>query len=175
MTPEVLAVALGIPAGRARIWAAPLTAAMERFAIDTPKRQAAFLAQVGHESGRLKYTTELWGPTPAQKRYEGRADLGNDQPGDGFKFRGRGLLQTTGRANYRLVSQRLGEDFIAHPELLSSPNWAALSAGDYWAMRNLNPLADSGAFRELTKRINGGFNGLADRLALWELAKEALG
>lgn len=175
MTPLVLATALGISEARARVWAGPLTETMDRYAITSPKRQAAFLAQVGHESGRLKYTTELWGPTAAQKRYEGRLDLGNTEPGDGFRFRGHGLIQVTGRANHRLVSERLGEDFVSHPEKLAEYRWAALSAGDFWDRMRLNPLADSGAFRDITRKINGGLNGLADRLALWALAKEALG
>ncbi len=174
MTPEVLAAALGISLPRAKVWAGPLTETMDRYDIDTPERQAAFLAQIGHESGRLKYTTELWGPTPAQKRYEGRKDLGNTEPGDGFRYRGRGLLQVTGRANYQRASERLCQDFIGHPDLLAEYRWAALSAGDYWHRNRLNPIADSGDFVTLTRRINGGENGLDDRLALWAMAKRAL-
>jgi putative chitinase len=175
VTPLTLSRALGISEARARVWAVPLTEAMESHHIDTPRRQAAFLAQVGHESGRLKFTTELWGPTPAQKRYEGRADLGNTEPGDGFRFRGRGLLQVTGRANYAKASQRLCIDCVARPELLAEYKWAAMSAADFWHRNGLNAFADSGAFRDLTKKINGGLNGLSDRLALWATAKEALG
>ena len=90
---ESLARCLGIPQQRAITWAAPLNAAMQKFGIDTPARQAAFLAQIGHESARLRHVRELWGPTPAQSRYEGRKDLGNSQKGDGFKYRGRSLIE----------------------------------------------------------------------------------
>jgi putative chitinase len=148
---------------------------MVRYEITARERQAAFLAQVGHESGRLRFTSEIWGPTPAQARYEGRADLGNNQKGDGFRYRGRGLLQTTGRANYRALSQRLGVDFEANPELLAEYKWAALSAADFWGMKGLNTLADYGQFEKITRRINGGLNGYADRCKLWEQCKKAVG
>ena len=123
----------------------------------------------------MRYTTELWGPTPAQSRYEGRADLGNVVKGDGFRFRGRGLLQTTGRGNYRSLSRRLGVDFENQPELLAEYKFAALSAADYWDAHKLNALADSGDFVTLTKRINGGTNGMDDRLKLWAMCKQAIG
>lgn len=158
----------------------PITAAMEAYDISTPERQAMFLANVGHESGGLKWLTELWGPTEAQKRYEGRADLGNTQTGDGFQFRGRGLLQTTGRANYRKLTERLqsrlegSPNFEVTPELLSQPKWAAMSAGDFWDMKNLNALADRGAFVDVVRRINGGINGLDERMRLYNLAKAIL-
>src|SRR5260221_1710374 len=90
MTPEQLAACLGVPAARAQTWADPLSAAMALYAIDSPARQAAFVAQVGHESGRLVYVKELWGPTGAQAGYEGRHDLGNTEPGDGPLYCGRG-------------------------------------------------------------------------------------
>jgi len=171
----VLAAALGIPDQRARAWFPHLYAAMVHYGITTKARQAAFLAQVGHESGRLRYVSEIWGPTPAQARYEGRADLGNTQSGDGFRYRGRGLLQITGRANYRSLSRRLGVDFEANPELLADFKWAAMSAGDYWDSRKLNAIADAGDFERLTRKINGGLNGYADRLKLWAMCKEAVG
>jgi putative chitinase len=154
---------------------------MAFYMIDTPLRQAMFLANVGHESGRLQYTTELWGPTPAQKGYEGRKDLGNTQPGDGSRFRGHGLIQTTGRANHAAARDRLRArfpdvpDFVEHPEQLADPQWAALSACDYIDMRGLNAVADSGNFREYVRRINGGFNGMPDREALYKGARAALG
>lgn len=147
---------------------------MAEFGIDTPTRQAAFLAQIGHESGGLHWSVEIWGPTEAQRRYEGRRDLGNVQIGDGFRFRGRGLIQTTGRANYVATGKALGVDLIAKPELLALPELAARSAAWYWKSRNLNALADAGDFERITRKINGGLNGQAERIALWESARGAL-
>lgn len=181
MTPEILAACTGAPLARAALFAEPLAVGMAFYAIDTLTRKAMFLANVGHESGGLKYTTELWGPTPAQKGYEGRADLGNTQPGDGSKYRGRGLFQTTGRANHRAVTMRLRErfnlkvpDFEAEPMRLAEPQWAALSACDYVDMRRLNMVADSGDFVRYVKGVNGGINGLADRQRLYARALEVL-
>ena len=102
---------------------------MREFDINTPLRQAAFLAQVGHESGGLHWLVELWGPTLAQRHYEDRDDLGNTIPGDGLRFRGRGLLQTTGRSNYLRTGKALGVDLIANPEKLAEPELASRSAG----------------------------------------------
>lgn len=151
-----------------------LDAAFEEFEINTPKRQAAFLAQIGHESGHLRYLKEIWGPTDVQKRYEGRADLGNTNPGDGSRFRGRGYLQTTGRANYAKTGAALGVDLEQSPELLEQPEWAIRSAGWFWKEHGLNELADAGNFEKITRRINGGLNGYAERCALWESAKVIL-
>lgn len=149
--------------------------------ITTPARIAAFLAQVGHESGGFRYTSEIWGPTPAQQRYEGRKDLGNTQPGDGSRYRGHGFIQTTGRANHAAVRDRLRErlsvevpDFEEHPEALAELPWACLSAADYWDMRKLNALADAGDFEGITRKVNGGLNGHADRVARWERVKAVL-
>ena len=175
MTPETLAAALGINLARAQTWVDPLSAAMALYAIDSPARQAAFLAQVGHESGRLVYVRELWGPTPAQEGYEGREDLGNTEQGDGFKYRGRGLIQVTGRANYQTCGAALVLPLVDHPELLEQPDNASLSAAWFWNSHNLNDLADIGDFNTITRRINGGLNGLPDRLALYALCKSALG
>lgn len=180
MSPDLLRQAVGCTPERAALYADPLSVACAFYGIDTPVRLAAFLAQIGHESGALRYTTELWGPTPAQARYEGRADLGNTQPGDGERFKGRGLIQTTGRFNHARVRDRLRErfpdvpDFEAEPERLAEPQWAALSATDYWDWKGLNALADAGSFELITRRINGGLNGYADRLARWKRAQEAL-
>ena len=171
MTPQQLARSTGARIDRAIEWRPHVEAAMAEFEINTPARQAAFLAQIGHESGGLRWATELWGPTEAQRRYEGRKDLGNTEPGDGYKFRGRGLIQTTGRANFADTGEALGVYLLSDPSLLSLPELAARSAGWYWQSRGLNALADVGDFRRITLRINGGTNGLADRLALHEAAK----
>ena len=181
ITTDTLRAALGCSTLRAASWAPHIQRACQIFAINTPARLAAFLAQIGHESGRLQFSREIWGPTPAQARYEGRADLGNVQPGDGRRFAGRGLIQTTGRANYGATRDGLRQfmpdvpDFEANPILLEQPQWAALSAAWYWHSRGLNALADVGDFRRICLRVNGGTNGMADRLALWEKAKDALG
>jgi putative chitinase len=175
VSPETLAAALGVPSARAQTWADPLSAAMALYAIDSLKRQAAFLAQVGHESGRLIYVRELWGPTPAQEGYEGRADLGNTEPGDGFKFRGRGLIQVTGRANYATCGAALCLPLTDSPELLESPSNAAQSAAWFWNSRGLNAFADVMDFETITRRVNGGLNGWDDRVALWKMALAAFG
>jgi putative chitinase len=140
------------------------------YQITTPTRISAFLAQVGHESGGLHYLKEIWGPTPAQTGYEGRLDLGNVVKGDGKKFMGRGLLQTTGRANYTKCGTALYLDLVNHPELLEVPENALKSACQFWKDNNLNALADSGSFKALTKKINGGYNGLEERTTLYNKA-----
>ena len=135
---------------------------------------------MGHESGRLVYVREIWGPTAAQLRYEGRRDLGNVEPGDGKRFLGRGLIQVTGRDNYKAATRALravesrAPDFEQDPVALEQPPWAALSAAWFWHSRGLNALADRGDFLGITKKINGGTNGLDDRLALWAAAKKVL-
>ncbi len=151
-----------------------LNTAMVRYQIVGPKRIAAFIAQIGHESGQLRYVKEIWGPTKAQVRYEGRADLGNSQPGDGSKFRGRGLIQITGRANYMACGEGLGLDLIKQPELLEKPQHACMSAAWFWATNRLNTLADVGDITKISRRINGGSNGLQDRLAFFKKACEVL-
>ena len=151
-----------------------LNAAMNRYQIVGAKRIAAFLAQIGHESGQLKYVKEIWGPTKAQARYEGRADLGNTVAGDGSKYRGRGLIQITGRANYKACGEALALDLINEPELLEKPQHACMSAAWFWASRGLSTLADAGQFDKITQRINGGQNGAADRQALYAQALKVL-
>ena len=151
-----------------------LNTAMNRYQIIGTKRVAAFIAQIGHESGQLKYVKEIWGPTAAQARYEGRKDLGNTVAGDGSKYRGRGLIQITGRANYMACGEGLGLDLIKQPELLEKPQHACMSAAWFWATRGLNTLADAGQFDKITRRINGGQNGAADRQALYARALKVL-
>jgi putative chitinase len=175
VTPELLSAATGCTPRNAQLWSAPLTAAMAEFEIDSRYRQAAFLAQVSHESGSFVYVREIWGPTAAQLRYEGRTDLGNTVPGDGYLFRGRGLIQVTGRDNYRAVGAALGLPLLARPELLEDPDNAARSAAWWWKAHGLNELADGQLFTAITQRINGGQNGAQDRIDRYHRALEALG
>ena len=118
MNVQELSRATGAAEWRAESWLHHIESAMSEFDINTPARKAMFLAQIGHESGGLRWIKELWGPTPSQSRYEGRADLGNTVKGDGFKFRGRGLIQVTGRDNYRNVGEALGFDLLRLPPAL---------------------------------------------------------
>jgi putative chitinase len=179
VNPLALQSLYGCRPALAKRWAGPLAACMRLAEVDQHHhRAAAFLAQVGHESGRLVYVREIWGPTAQQKRYDpvttlaGR--LGNTKPGDGRRYMGRGLIQTTGRANYALTTVLLREllgsevpDFEADPLQLEVDVWAAMSAGLFWRAKRLNRWADAGDFAELTRRINGGYNGLADRQLLY--------
>lgn len=175
LTAQQLAAACQSRLSVAQRWLGPIVQAMDRYGIDTPQRQAAFLAQIAHESGRFQYVREIWGPTPAQRRYEGRGDLGNTVPGDGRRFLGRGLIQITGRNNYRAAGLALEIDLIRAPERLEEPEFAALSAAWFWRSKGLNELADLGDFDRITRRINGGLNGIEERRALWVSARAALG
>jgi predicted chitinase len=159
-----------------------LTAAMTEFAIITPARAAAFLAQLAHESGQFRYMEEIWGPTGAQRRYEPVTKLsqalGNTEAGDGKRFKGRGPIQLTGRANYQRFGGLLNVDLLADPLQAADPAVAFRVAGLYWSKKGLNQLADvatADAFKEITRRINGGTNGLADRQAFYAVARTALG
>lgn len=136
-----------------------LIAGMEVYQINTPLRIAMFMANMAHESGSLRYVREI----ASGQAYEGREDLGNIHPGDGKKYKGRGLIQITGRTNYETISKAFGVDFISKPELLEDPEWAAKSACWWWATYGCNKLADTGVFEKTVKRINGGYNGLDDR------------
>lgn len=175
LTPEQLRDAACCSTSRAISWAPHINAALDRYGIDTPLRIAAWLAQISHESAQLCRTVEIWGPTDAQRRYEGRADLGNVRAGDGERFKGRGLIQITGRANYAAYSRSAGIDFTALPEQLAQPTHAALSAGWYWRERGLNALADARDMVQITRRINGGENGLRARLDIYRVACQTLG
>jgi putative chitinase len=130
--------------------------------INTPLRLAHFLAQIEHESGGFKYLTEL-GSKSYFEKYEGRKDLGNTQKGDGYKFRGRGYIQVTGRYNYTALSKDTRIDFVNNPDLLATEVNAIVSACWFWSKKNLNALADKDDLIGITKRVNGGTNGLEDR------------
>ena len=171
-----------LPAAKRTTYFPFLTAAVSEFGIDQPARTAAFLAQLAHESAQFKFMEEIWGPTAAQRRYEPpdklATNLGNTEPGDGFRFKGRGPIQVTGRANYRRFGDLLGLDLVATPAQAASPEVAFRIAALFWSKKGLNELADRvtpEAFREITRRINGGFNGLAERQRFYETAKTVLG
>lgn len=148
-----------------------LNKAMAEAKINTPQRQEMFIAQLAHESGELRYMEEI----ASGAAYEGRKDLGNTQPGDGKRYKGRGPIQLTGRANYRAAGKALGIDLEGHPERAKDPDVAFRIAGWYWGSRNLNSYADAGNFREVTRRINGGYNGMASREMYYRRAQGALG
>lgn len=183
-------------------WLEPLNKTFEKYEINTPVRQAAFIGQCGHESASFKVLQEnlnysakglmaTWPsrfPTMeeaqkiernpekiANKVYGGRADLGNTEEGDGWRFAGKGLIQLTGRTNYTVCGQALGKPFAEHPELVLEPENAALSAGWFWNKRGLNALADDQSWELLTKRINGGTHGLQDRIERTHKAMDILG
>ena len=155
-----------------------LNTAMVRFQIIGTKRIAAFIAQIGHESGQFRYVRELGSDQYLSKYDTGSLAkrLGNtpEADGDGQKYRGRGLIQITGRANYITCGEALALDLVNHPELLEKPQHACMSAAWFWASRGLNTLADAGQFDKITLRINGGQNGAADRQALYARALRVL-
>ena len=195
LTTSLLMKVYGCNASKAELWLPHFESATRFAGTDADQnRLACFLAQIGHESGRLRYTREIWGPTSQQLRYEYGTPLartlGNFQPGDGRRYMGRGLIQITGRMNYRIATARMRAvveeeysqegspievpDFEASPADLERPLWAAMSAALYWRQRDLNSFADRHDFVTLTRRINGGINGLADRQALYGVALGAL-
>jgi predicted chitinase len=155
-----------------------LNRVMEEYGISNPFRCAHFLAQLAHESGELRYMEEIWGPTPAQNRYEPPSllaeKLGNTERGDGKRFKGRGPIQITGRRNYELYGQQLGVDLVSNPALAATPQIGFSIAGLYWRSNGLNQLADIDDIVSITKRINGGVNGLAERRAYCKRAKAVL-
>ena len=150
----------------------------EVFHIDTPKRMAHFLAQIAHETSELRYTKEVGNKAYFHKYDEGKLKnmLGNLKDGDGYKYRGRGLIQITGRANYQAYqkSKYCRGDIMEHPELLEQPLGATKSAMWWWWKHGLNELADSDSFLAITKTINGGTYGLEHRRTFLKIAKAAL-
>ena len=190
-------VAVGVKPDTAVDWLRPIQSTCERFEINTPLRISAFLAQCAHESGgftrlveNLNYSAEalmrVWPkrfPTMeiamryhrnpekiANSVYASRMGNGPEESGEGWKYRGRGLKQLTGKSNYTACSRGLGADLVANPDLLVNPEFAALSAGWFWKTNNCSPLADAREFELLTKRINGGLIGLNDRKARYAKA-----
>lgn len=172
LTEEALIAIAPAAKSKAALFLPHINATMQRYEITTLNRAAMWIAQVMHESGQLVYTKEI----ASGSAYEGRKDLGNIHPGDGVRYKGRGLIMVTGRANYEAVSKDFGIDAIAHPELLESPEYATMVAGWFWNKHGLNAYADQpaswkkvingkvyGPFEYMTRVINGGLNGLADR------------
>ena len=175
-----------------------LNTAMNRYQIVGTKRIAAFIAQVVHESGDLMRLVEnlSYSADALCRTWPSRFDaslaiavarkpeqianiaygnrMGNNTPGDGWKYRGRGLIQITGKNNYRACGEALGLDLITQPGLLAKPQHACMSAAWFWATNGLNSSADEGMFETITRRINGGLNGLADRQALYARAMQVL-
>lgn len=204
ITAPLLVAAVGCSQAVAQRFLEPIADTARAYSITSPVRLAAFLAQVGHESGSFGRTVEnlsysadgLLATWPARFTremaeqmarkpeliachvYGGR--LGNNKDRDGWTYRGRGLVQITGKTNYEAITEGLAEkvgavpDFVLQPDLLADPRWAALSAGCYWNDRHLNELADMGDFDKITTRINGGQNGRADRRDRFSRAMKAL-
>lgn len=184
----------------AGVFVSALNDAMARFKIEGRQRVAAFLAQVGHESGQLRMLVEnlnysaeglirTWpkrfnlataisvARKPEQIAnivYASRLGNGSAETGDGWRYRGRGLIQITGWVNYQACGSALSLDVLTKPELLEQPAYAALSAAWFWSINGLNELADAGQFDAITRRINGGLNGQSERLKLWARASAAL-
>lgn len=169
---EALSTLVGGP--RAGQWYEHLNRALREFYITEPLEVAHFLAQVLHETGGLRWLEEIWGPSAAQRRYEGRADLGNIESGDGYLFRGRGLIHLTGRNNYQRAGLALGLPLVERPEMASEPEHAARIACWYWNSRGLGRAALRDDLEQVTRGVNGGVNGLADRAAWLARAKAAL-
>lgn len=182
-------------------WTPALNETMERFDISNKYRIAAFLAQVAHESGGFKFVVEnlnysadallrvfpKYFPTPeianeyarqperiANRAYANRMGNGDEASGDGWAYRGRGLIQLTGKNNYASFSLQMDNNCLVEPDIVAEPKLAALSAGWYWNSRNINPVADTDDIKEVTRLVNGGYNGLADRDAKYEKLMQIL-
>jgi predicted chitinase len=160
-----------LSAAKAQEYLPHLNNAMAEAGINTPRQKANFLAQLAHESGQFRYMEEI----ASGAAYEGRRDLGNTQPGDGTRFKGRGPIQLTGRSNYQAAGRALGLDLVNNPAQAATPEVGFRTAAWFWNTRGLNNLAEQGNFREVTRRINGGFNGLADRQQYYNRALSVLG
>lgn len=167
----LLRILPGVPEQHVDEYLQLLNDAMTDAAIFGPLRQAMFLAQTGHESGSFRYLEEI----ADGHAYEDRKDLGNTQPGDGRRFKGRGIIQLTGRLNYGAFGTDMGQDFIAHPERVASPEWAFEAASWFWRRHFLNHYADARDIEGVTRIINGGLNGLADRKEIYARALSVFG
>jgi len=168
---QLMAIMPKLSRAKAEAYLPHLNAAMAEAKIDTPKRKAALLAQLAHESAEFRYFEEI----ASGAAYEGRKDLGNTQPGDGKRFKGRGPIQLTGRANYRAAGKALGLDLENNPTLAATPEVGFRTAAWFWTTRDLNKYADAGQFDTITRRINGGLNGKKSRDYYHNKAKAILG
>ncbi|MDM0002818.1 hypothetical protein QTI24_29800 [Variovorax sp. J22P240] len=160
---------------KAEIYLPYLQVVMHEFGINTPLRQAAFLAIIAYESGELTHLEEVWGPNAFQLKYEMNKSLGNTQPGDGKRFKGRGVVMVTGRGNYARFGKLLDMDFISKPELMSTPEVAILIGADFWEERGLNKFADAGDISGIQRRVSGGVRGLDQLSKYYRRAKETFG
>lgn len=165
---------LGAPAGTAGPLAEGIGALEGAVILDSGLRLAHFVAQGGHETLGFTRMVEIWGPTGAQGRYEGRTDLGNIRAGDGYRYRGRGVLQITGRDNYRRFGQLIGVDIESQPDRAAEPAIAMAVACAYWTSRRINAAADRDDVEAVTRLINGGLNGIDDRRQRLARAKAIL-
>jgi putative chitinase len=145
-----------------------------QYEINTHLRLAHFLAQACVETCGFRCLREVWGPTDAQKKYEGRTDLGNMRVGDGFLYRGRGIFQLTGRANYARLGAALSLPLETDPDLAADPQISVKIACHYWMTHEINALADKNDITRVTRAINGGLNGLEDRKAAFVRARQVL-
>lgn len=159
------------PLAKATAYHPLMQRAMEEFEITNPLRAAAFLAQIAHESGQFRYFEEI----ADGSAYENRKDLGNVLPGDGKRYKGRGPIQLTGRTNYRDFGKELGLDLENEPKLAAMPEVGFRTACCFWKRKGLNALADNGEFKAITKKINGGYNHLDERIKYYTIAKDVLG
>lgn len=146
---------------------------MERYEINDAWRASAFLAQWAHETGGWRWMRELGGPSYF-KKYDGRKDLGNTEPGDGYKYRGRGHLMLTGKHNFKKYGEKLNLPLLEQPDLAESPAISALIAGQFWDDHKLNELADEGKLKSITMIINGGLNGWEDRKKKYEIIRSVM-
>ncbi|MGY0559341.1 MULTISPECIES: glycoside hydrolase family 19 protein [unclassified Luteimonas] len=167
---QLMQIVPTLSADQAPAIAQSLNVAMAEANINTPQQQAMFIAQLAHESGGFHYMEEI----ASGAAYEGRSDLGNTQAGDGVRYKGRGYIQVTGRYNYSQAGQALGLDLVNNPGLAAKPENAARIAAWYWTSRDINETANTGDFVQVTRLINGGTNGLADRQAYYARAQAAL-
>lgn len=165
---------VGVRPSRATEFAEPLVLAMQEFGIDTLLEQAAFLANGLHETLLLRYLREIWGPTPAQNKYENRPEMGNPNPGDGYKHRGGGFIHLTWGINYEKTGIAIGVDLKAYPERISEPIVAARSAGHFWKSHNCGMVLKEQGFKAVVKVVNGAYNGLNKREHLFDLLKQEL-